>query len=223
MVNNYQLNYFWNLLLLLEMLLIHFYNLLNQIDIKNNYQIKNSSFVFVFFKIIFYYLFYSNKYFEYVQSKNKNYLNNLISLPDNYGEIAYYIGKDILNIIEGNSCFCEKNINIENKFYTIKFNLLFSDFEIKINLLDMFNYLENKICTSDQSLRCRVKNKSMVSKLVGEKNNKSKVDFENLPNSLKSLLSTMNQSKIRKYHTSSRVNNKIIKMTESDFIIKEKK
>ena len=176
MIINYNLNYFLNFLFLLEMLIINLYKILNKLDIKYNYHLKNSSFVYVYLKVIFYYLFYSKKYFEYVQLQGENYKNNLIDLPDNYGEIAHYIAKDILKIIDGNSCYCEGEFKIENKFSLIRFNLLFSEFEIKLNLLNMFNYLENKTCTLDQNLVCKTKN-NKFSNFNTERKSKPKVDF----------------------------------------------
>lgn len=224
MIVNYNLNYFWNFLFLLEMLIIKLYKVLNKVDIRYNYQVKNSSFVYVYLKIIFYYLFYSNKYFEYVQQLDENYKNNLIDLPDNYGEIAHYIAKDILKIIEGNSCYCEGEFKIENKFSLIRFNLLFSEFEIKLNLLNMFNSLEKKTCTLDQSLVCKTKNIN-ISNVNTENKRKPKINFDSLPDSIKKLiLANKNRGNVkRKYHTSTRIKNKIIEMKESDFLNKESK
>lgn len=130
MVNNYRLNYFWNYLLILEMIIINFYKILIKNDIKYNYQLKNSSFIFILLKTIWIYISISRQYYEYVVAlKNQNNKYNIyfINTPDIYAEIWHYLDKEILKR-NNNLCYCESEIKIDNKFNTIKFNLLFTGF-----------------------------------------------------------------------------------------------
>lgn len=238
MVTNYQINYFLSNILLLEMLIKNLYNILNKIEIKYNYHVKNSSFIYIFFKIIFYYLYYSVSYYKYIKSKGENYKINLINYPDNYLDITHYIGENILKTINGNGCYCENEIKIDNDHSVIKFNLLFSNLEINLNLLKIFNSIENKICNSDQSLQCKVSNKNKDKELEIKKEiekPKKEMDLNKFPEEIRNKIIlnrnltgattslSLEKKNVRKYHTSTRTNNKIIKMKESDFLDKEKK
>lgn len=233
MVINYQINYFLSNILLLELLIKNLYTILNKVDIKHNYQLKNSSFIYILFKIIFYYLYYCVSFNKYIQSKGSNYSNNLINYPDNYIKITQYIGENILKILNGNGCYCENEIIIDKEHSTIKFNLLFSDLEINLNLLKIFNSIENKICNSDQNLSCKVFKKSKIEKENDITDNSSKfkteVDIDKFPEDIRNKLLLHQKiygKGVRKYHTSTRTNvnyssKQIIEMKETDF--KDKK
>lgn len=232
---NYKLNYFWNYLLILEMIIINLNNILNKVNIKHNYHLKNSSFVYILLKSIFFYIRFSKSYYDYVKSLNETYQNNLIEIPDNYLETILFLDENILKMIKGNSCYCKTEVNLNNDA-NIKFNLLFSNLEIKLNLKNIFDSLENKTCNLSNSLKCKTENKS----ILNNKKNKNSIDTTVLPDSVRNLiLSNINKRKNenskRKFHTSSRINNtrkfhistrtnnqlEIIKMKESDFINKD--
>jgi len=223
MIMNYKINYFLSNILLLEMIIKNLYNTLNKTKFKNNYHIKNSSYIFILFKFIFYYLYYCVLYYNFIKSKGENYKNNLINYPDNYIKITDYIGKNILKLIGGNGCYCENEIIIDKEYSEIKFNLLFSGLEIKIDLFKLFNSIDNKICNSDQNLNCKIKNKNIELEL---NNNMFKSKFNLMDDQLNSKF--LSQIKTfgtleRKYHTSTRAKNKEIEIKESDFQDKEKK
>lgn len=217
---NYKINYFWNYLLILEMIIINLNKILNKVDIKHNYYLKNSSFIYILLKSIFFYISFSKSYYDYIKDLNKTYHNNLIEIPDNYLETLLFIDNNILKLMNENSCYCKTEINLNNDAI-IKFNLLLSNLEIKLNLKNIFNSLENKICNLSNSLKCKTENKPVLNNI-----NKNKIDTSVLPDSVRNLILSniigrKNEKGKRKFHTSTRINNTIIKMKESDFINKD--
>ena len=89
----------------------------------------------------------------------------------------------------------------------------------------MLNKLDTKICNLDQNLKCKLNKKTNLD--GGDKKDNIKTELTNLktriPESvLKMLKENAEKSRgIRKYHTSTKVNNEIIEMKESDFKNKE--
>src|SRR5260221_196814 len=128
-VSNYLINYRLNFLLILETILKSMYHSLTKIDIKNSYQIKNSSVIFVFINTLQLYLASSYIYNEFVKEQGDKYKQFLVNVP-----IEYLNNLKILNEIRKNRCYCSNEIKIGSPSSTIKFNLLFSRFEINLNL-----------------------------------------------------------------------------------------
>src|SRR5258708_3083957 len=103
-VSNYLINYRLNFLLILETILKSMYHSLTKIDIKNIYK-------------------------EFVKEQGDKYKQFLVNVP-----IEYLNNLKILNEIRKNRCYCSNEIKIGSPSSTIKFNLLFSRFEINLNL-----------------------------------------------------------------------------------------
>jgi len=224
---NYQLNYFLNYLLLLEMIIINLSKTLNNNDIKNNYLLKNSSFAYTLIKTIGIYLIFSKKYFDYVESLislDHKYKIYIINLPESYLENANIIWENILKDTN-NLCYCKREINVDSSYKSFKFNLLFSEFEISLDLFLLINKLDTKICNLDQNLKCKLNKK--IDLEGGNKKDNIKTEVTNLkPRIPESVLKMLKENAekargIRKYHTSTKVNNEIIEMKESDFKSKE--